>query len=70
MNSAKKKASAAKLKLPRNNASYDDLSDFFDRHEGFDLLDRGIVEIDSDYEDLELMLIYYWNQPDARQLNV
>ncbi len=43
--------------LPRKNASYDELSDFFDHHDGFDLLDRGIVEIDSDHEDLERMLI-------------
>lgn len=65
-----KKASGAKLKLPRKDAGYDELSDFFDQHEGFDLLDRGIVEIDSDHEDLERMLIEYWNQPNTKQLNI
>jgi hypothetical protein len=58
------------LKLPRKDAGYDELSDFFDQHEGFDLLDRGIVEIDSDHEDLERMLIEYWNQPNTKQLNI
>ena len=57
MSSIKKKAGGANVDLPRKNASYDELSDFFDHHDGFDLLDRGIVEIDSDHEDLERMLI-------------
>lgn len=70
MSSVKKKASGAKLKQPRKDASYDELSDFFDHHEGFDLLDRGIVEIDSDHEDLERMLTEYWNQPNTKQLNI
>jgi hypothetical protein len=70
MTSANRKASGAKVKLPRKDAGYDELSNFFDRHEGFDLLDRGIVEIDSDHEDLERMLIEYWNQPNTKQLNI
>lgn len=65
MSSLKKKASAAKVQLPRKNAGYEELSDFFDQHEEFDLLHRGIVEIDSDHEDLERMLIEYWNQPNG-----
>jgi len=41
-----RKPSNAPIRLPRKDAGYAELSDFFDRHEGFDLLDRGIVEID------------------------
>ncbi len=70
MKVAKKKGSAAKSRLPRSDASDTELADFFDRHEGFDLLDQGIAEIDTDHEDLERMLVEYWNQPNTKQLNI
>jgi hypothetical protein len=60
------KAIGAPLKLPPRDASDDELSDFFDRHEGFDLLDRGILEIGSDYEELERMLTEYSNRADRQ----
>ena len=67
---AGKRGRGAKIRLPRKDAGYAELSDFFDRHEGFDLLDRGIVEVDPDHQDLEQMLKEYWNQPNTRQLNI
>ena len=70
MSTAKSKKRAARIRLPHKNASYAELSNFFDRHEGFDLLDRGIVEVDPDHEDLDRMLRDYWNQPNTKQLNI
>ena len=59
-----------RIELPRKNAGYAALSDFFDRHEGLDLVDQGIMEIDPDREDLERMLLEYWDQPNTKQLNI
>lgn len=70
MKTTKTKTKTTKVQLPRKNASYAALSDFFDRHEGFDLLDRGIMETDPDREDLDRMLVAYWNQPNTKQLNI
>jgi len=58
------------IRLPRKGASYSELSDFFDHADAADLLDRGITEIDPDREDLERMLLEYWNQPNTKQLNI
>jgi len=58
------------IRLPKANASYQELSDFFDRHDGVELLDRGIMEADPDHEDLERMLLEYWKQPNTKQLNI
>ena len=57
MKVVKTKKEAATVRLPRKGASYTELSNFFDRHDGIDLLDRGIMEIDPDHEDLERMLL-------------
>jgi hypothetical protein len=65
MKAPKKKRIGAMPELPRKDASDAELSDFFDRHEGFDLLDRGIVEVDRDHDDLERMLSEHWNQPNT-----
>jgi hypothetical protein len=46
-----------KIRLPRATASYPELANFFDRHDGTDLLDQGITEIDPDRTDLDRMLI-------------
>jgi hypothetical protein len=59
-----------RIRVPRKSASYEELSRFFDRHDGVDLLDRGIMEIDPDREDLERMLLEYWSQPNTKQLNI
>lgn len=59
-----------KIKIPRPNASYDELADFFERHDGVDLLDQGIMEIDPDTSDLEEMLLDYWKQPNNQQINI
>ena len=70
MKTAQRKTSPVKIRLPRKNASYAELSDFFDRHDGFDLLDREIMEIDPDRQDLKRMLLEYWSQPNTKQLNI
>ena len=67
---AKNKKTIAPIRLPRKDASYSELSSFFDRHDGVDLLEQGITEIDPDHEDLERMLREYWNQPNTQQLNI
>src|SRR5258706_6672348 len=67
---AQTKIKPCSIRLPRKNASYKELSDFFDRHDGVDLLDQGIMEIDPDHEDLERMLLEYWSQPNTKQLNI
>ena len=70
MKTAQTKNKSRRIRLPRKRASYEELSDFFDRHDGVDLLDQGIMEIDPDREDLERMLLDYWNQPNTKQLNI
>jgi hypothetical protein len=70
MKTAQTKNKSRRIRLPRKNASYAELSDFFDRHDGVDLLDRGIMEIDPDRQDLERMLLEYWSQPNTKQLNI
>jgi hypothetical protein len=70
MRLGKKKKAANPIRLPRKGASDAELSDFFDHHEGFALLDRGVMEIDPDREDLEHMLLEYWGQPNTKQLNI
>ena len=70
MKTAQPKNKSRRIRLPRKRASYQELSDFFDRHDGVDLLDQGIMEIDPDREDLERMLLEYWNQPNTKQLNI
>ena len=70
MKTAQTKNKSRRIRLPRKSASYAELSDFFDRHDGVDLLDQGIMEIDPDREDLERMLLEYWNQPNTKQLNI
>jgi hypothetical protein len=70
MKSPKAKAAATRVRLPRKNANLAELSDFFDRHDGTDLLDHGVMEVDPDHEDLERMLLEYWNQPNTKQLNI
>jgi hypothetical protein len=70
MKRAQTKSKSRRIPLPRKNASYAELSNFFDRHDGVDLLDQGIMEIDPDHEDLDRMLLEYWSQPNTKQLNI
>ena len=70
MKKVQKKTKSRRIQLPRKSASYKELSDFFDRHDGVDLLEQGVMEIDPDREDLERMLLEYWNQPNTKQLNI
>jgi len=70
MKTAKTKTKPRKMQLPLKGASYAQISDFFDRHDGADLLEQGITEIDPDRKDLERMLLEYWSQPNTKQLNI
>ena len=70
MKKAQTKNKSRRIRLPRKSASYKELSAFFDRHDGVELLDQGIMEIDPDREDLERMLLEYWSQPNTKQLNI
>jgi hypothetical protein len=70
MKTAQTKNKSRRVRLPRKSASYVELSDFFDRHDGVDLVNQGIMEIDPDREDLERMLREYWSQPNTKQLNI
>ena len=57
-------------RLPRANASYRQLADFFDTHDGAELLQQGLTEVDRDRSDLDEMLLRYWKEPNTRQLNI
>ena len=70
MKTARTKNKSGRIRLPRTSASYAELSDFFDRHDCADLLNRGIMEIDPDHKDLERMLREYWSQANTKQLNI
>ena len=70
MKEAQAKKKAGKIRLPRKKAGYEQLSDFFDRHDGTDLEGQGIMELDPDRADLDRMLLEYWKQPNSRQLNI
>jgi 16S rRNA U516 pseudouridylate synthase RsuA-like enzyme len=64
---AKKKT---RIRVPGPRASYDELADFFERHDTVELIEQGIMEIDPDTSDLEAMLLEYWKQPNTQQLNI
>jgi hypothetical protein len=66
----KRKPEATKIRLPRKDATYEELADFFDRHESVDLLKAGITEVDPDRSDLDQMLLRYWKEPNTKQLNI
>ena len=70
MKALQTKNKSRKIRMPRKSASYAELSDFFDRHDGTDLLAQCIMEVDPDHEDLERMLLEYWSQPNTKQLNI
>ena len=55
MKRAKKQPKPAGIRVPRTDATYAELSDFFDRHDGVDLIDQGIMELDPDHPDLDSM---------------
>jgi len=55
MKSRKKSSKPKKIQLPGPHASYAELADFFDRHDGVELLEQGIMEINPDRKDLDRM---------------
>lgn len=65
-----KKTPTSRTRLPRKKAGYEELADFFDRHDGTELVKQAIMEPDPDREDLDRMLLDYWKQPNTRQLNI
>jgi hypothetical protein len=64
---AKKKP---RIKIPGPKASYDELADFFEKHDTIELLEQGIMEEDPDHSDLDTMLLEYQKQPNSQQLNI
>ena len=64
---AKKKP---RIKVPGPKASYDELADFFEKHDTIELLEQGIMEEDPDHSDLEALLLEYRKQPNSQQLNI
>jgi len=61
---------AKRIRLPRPDASLEELNKFFDRHDGVELAERGIMEVNPEHEELERMRREYWREPNTRQLNV
>jgi hypothetical protein len=70
MKGTKSKPKTTKIRLPRENASYADLANFYDQHDAVELLDAGVTEVEPDRADLDRMLREYWNQPNTQQLNI
>jgi hypothetical protein len=64
-----RKTARKRIRLPAE-ASYRGLSDFFDQHDGADLMAEGVTEVGPDHSDLEEMLLEYWKQPNTKQLNI
>ncbi|MCC6539139.1 MAG: hypothetical protein IT162_16430 [Bryobacterales bacterium] len=58
-----------RVRLPRKSASYQELSNFFDRHDAVTLLNQGVTEVDPDRADLDRMLAEYWKEANSKQLN-
>jgi hypothetical protein len=58
-----------KIKVPGPKASYDELADFFEKHNSMDLLEQGIMEVDPDHSDIEAMLLEYRKQRNTQELN-
>jgi len=67
---SRKLARTAPVRLPKKGAPYHALDRFFDRHDGAELLRRGVTAIDRDHSDLERMLAEYWGQPNTQQINI
>lgn len=70
MKEPRTKKKTARIRLPRESAGYSELADFFDRHDGTELLEQGLAEVDPDRSDLDRMLLEYWNQANTKQLNI
>ncbi len=47
------------VRLPKENASYVELADFFDGNDGAELLAKGITAVAPDVSDLNQMLLQY-----------
>ena len=67
---SRKPAKSRSVRLPDPGATYSELDRFFDQHEGPELIEQGIMELDPDRADLDRMLREYWKQPNTRQLNI
>jgi hypothetical protein len=66
----KRKPVPKTVRLPKKDANYEELADFFDRYESVDLIKAGVTEIDPDRSDLDAMLLRYWKEPNTKQLNI
>jgi 16S rRNA U516 pseudouridylate synthase RsuA-like enzyme len=59
-----------RVKLPGSSAGYDELADFFEKHDTVELLEQGIMVEDTDHFDLQAMRLEYQKQPNSQQLNI
>jgi len=67
---SRKPVKSRSVRLPGPRASYSELDRFFERHEGPELVEQDVMELDPDRADLDRMLREYWKQPNTRQLNI
>ena len=70
MRKTRKTKEAPSVRLPRKSANYQELANFFDRHDAVALLKQGVTEVDPDRSDLDRMLTEYWNEANTKQLNI
>jgi hypothetical protein len=66
----RKRVPKPEFTLPGESASYEELSDFFDRTSSVDLLKAGVLRFTDDNSNLDRMLAHYWNQPNTQQVNI
>ncbi|MBI4910690.1 MAG: hypothetical protein HY820_44160 [Acidobacteria bacterium] len=67
---SRKASKKTAIRLPRKDASYEQLANFFDRYDSVDLEAAGIMEPNPDHQELERLLKEYWTQPNSMQLNI
>lgn len=56
--------------ITRKSANYQELANFFDRHDAIAFLKQGVSEFDPDRSDLDRMTTEYWNEASTKQLNI
>lgn len=66
----KSRKGKTRVRVPRPEAGYGKLADFFDRHDTIELIEKGITESDPNREELERLLLLYWQEPNTKQLNI
>ncbi len=70
MRKTRKTNEVPSLRLPHKSATYQELANFFERHDAVELLKQGVMEVDPDRSDLDRMLSEYWSEANSKQLNI